>query len=432
MGIYVFSALCLFLILFFWRTKSCKTIYLRKLVLPAVCVIFILCLIISSKTAVSSAAKGLNLWLNIVFPSLFPFFVASYLLNGTGFIRAVGILLEPIMRPLFNVPGCGSFTFAMGITSGYPVGAKITSEMRKDKLLTKTEAERLLAFTNNSGPLFIVGAVAVGMFKMPQLGIFLLVCHIAACITVGILFRFYGRDKGSYDFKKYNGQLLSRFKKELLSSSKGPQTNFGILLGNAIKDSVMMMLAIGGFIILFSVIINLLLDIGIIRRVSAVISAILTPFGVSYDIVASIISGLFEITTGTNMASKVTGVTIEQQLAATSFIIGWAGLSVHSQVLSIVSETDISVKPYFLGKFLQGVFSGVYTFIGLKAVGYLFPGSRPVFARMHVPWLPQWQDFFIISCKYLLAALVLLLLLALVSYAASVVLRAGRRISIKS
>jgi len=91
------------------------------------------------------------LWFNVVFPSLFPFFVASEILYRTGFIKAIGILLEPIMRP-FNVPGCGSFAFAMGITSGYPVGAKITASMREEKLLSKTESERLLSFTNNSGP----------------------------------------------------------------------------------------------------------------------------------------------------------------------------------------------------------------------------------------------------------------------------------------
>jgi len=65
-------------------------------------------LIIFSDTAVKSAGSGLNLWFNVVFPSLFPFFVASEILYRTGFIKAIGILLEPIMRPLFNVPGCGS------------------------------------------------------------------------------------------------------------------------------------------------------------------------------------------------------------------------------------------------------------------------------------------------------------------------------------
>ncbi|OPZ85224.1 MAG: Sporulation integral membrane protein YlbJ [Firmicutes bacterium ADurb.Bin419] len=111
-------------IFIFWvifsNLKSSRVIHLRPLLLPLGCITFILMLVIFSHTAVESAAKGINLWLNVVFPSLFPFFVASEILNRTGFIKSVGILLEPIMRPLFNVPGCGSFALAMGLTSGYP------------------------------------------------------------------------------------------------------------------------------------------------------------------------------------------------------------------------------------------------------------------------------------------------------------------------
>lgn len=109
----VFLLLCL-------KTKHSRIYHVKKLTLPLVIIAFILFLIIFSDTAVTSAKKGLTLWLNVVFPSLFPFFVASELLGMTGFTKAFGVLLEPIMRPLFNVPGCGSFAFAMGVTSGYP------------------------------------------------------------------------------------------------------------------------------------------------------------------------------------------------------------------------------------------------------------------------------------------------------------------------
>jgi len=332
------------------------------------------------------------------------------------------------MRPLFNVPGCGSFAFAMGITSGYPVGAKITAEMRKDRLLTRTEAERLLAFSNNSGPLFIVGAVAAGMFKMPQAGVFLLACHIAACITVGFLLRFYGRGKDSCEIdKSYNRQVLSSFRKELFSSRRRPQAGFASAFGNAIRDSVAMMLTIGGFIILFSVVINLLLELGVIYSFSAVISLFLLPLDISFDIVAAVMSGIFEITTGINMASKATGVPLSQQLAATSFIAGWAGLSVHSQVLSIVSETDISLKPYFLGKLLQGLFAGIYTLIGLKAAGHFFLGSRP--ASVHIGYCqpPQWHEYLLSSSKYLLASLALLMLMSAISCITGFIIKAVRR-----
>lgn len=68
------------------------------------------------------------------------------------------------MRPIFNVPGIGAYAFIMGIISGYPVGAKIVTEFKNNNECSTAEAERLLSFTNNSGPLFIIGTVGVAMF----------------------------------------------------------------------------------------------------------------------------------------------------------------------------------------------------------------------------------------------------------------------------
>ncbi len=55
--------------------------------------------------------------------------------------------------------GIGAYAFIMGIISGYPVGASIVTEFRNSGECSKAEAERLLSFTNNSGPLFIIGTV---------------------------------------------------------------------------------------------------------------------------------------------------------------------------------------------------------------------------------------------------------------------------------
>ena len=109
------------------------------------------------------------MWLEIVFPSLLPFFIVSEMLIGFGVVKFIGILLEPLMRPLFRVPGVGGFVWAMGMASGYPAGAKITARLRQEDQLTKIEAERLVSFTNSSNPLFIFGAVSVGFFNNAKL-----------------------------------------------------------------------------------------------------------------------------------------------------------------------------------------------------------------------------------------------------------------------
>lgn len=141
------------------RSFKIFVIKLKSLVLPFIICIFILFLLLYSKSNLSAAKSGLNLWANSVLPSLLPFFIATELLGYTNVVALCGKFLNKFMRPIFNVPGEGAFALLMGIISGYPVGAKIVANLKEQKLCTSIEAERLIAFTNNSGPLFIVGTV---------------------------------------------------------------------------------------------------------------------------------------------------------------------------------------------------------------------------------------------------------------------------------
>ena len=413
--IFIISILLLILLLFF---KPIRIKFTRPLALPLFCITFILALVFYPKISVSSALKGINICLNIVFPSLFPFLAASELLNRTSFIKAAGILLEPIMRPLFNVPGCGSFAVAMGITSGYPVGAKITVDLRNSGQISKHEGERLLAFTNNSGPLFIVGAVATGMYAMPRLGFFLLLCHILSGITIGLLFKYYayGINKSiKYDDKNTSKKSrnlrnnLDRFKNELFKN-KNSNGSLGTLFGDAIKNSVMILLSIGGFIIFFSVLINLLIETGIINIISIPLTYILSFAGLTKEAVYSLLCGFFEITTGSNMMANTGNISFALKLALSSMIIGWAGLSVHSQVLGIVSQSDLSIKPYLMGKSLHGCIAAVYTFMMYKLTGNLFNFENEVIASSGKVLQLNWLDSFLYSFKTMISVVISIIL----------------------
>lgn len=162
---------------------KCIVIKIKSLILPILICLFILCLLLFSKSNLVAAKSGLLLWANSVLPSLLPFFIATELLGYTDIISMFGKVLNKFMRPIFNVPGEGAFAFLMGIISGYPVGAKIVANLKSQNLCTDVEAERLISFTNNSGPLFIVGTVGVGLFCDFHIGIVLLITHILACLT---------------------------------------------------------------------------------------------------------------------------------------------------------------------------------------------------------------------------------------------------------
>ena len=237
------------------------------------------------------------------------------------------------MKPLFNVSGKGAFPFIMGIISGYPTGAKIVSDFRKNNICTKVECERLLAYTNNSGPLFIIGTVGSSLFLSTEIGILLLITHIFGTLTVGIIFRFY---KNNY---YRNENIVDELDID----------NFSSILTESIFNSFKTTGMIFGFIIMFSIINNILLTSGILKLFpSAIIGSILSTC---------------EITNGINYISMIKSSNLTIQLILTSFFLGVGGISVLMQVYSIISKTDLSIKPYILGKLLHGLTSAIYTLI---------------------------------------------------------------------
>lgn len=176
--------------------------------------------------------------------------MATELLMHTNVVTFLGRFLNRYMKPIFNVSGEGSFAFIMGMISGYPVGAKIASNFRQNNICSKEECERLLAFTNNSGPLFIIGTVGILMFKNTTIGILLFITHILACLTVGFLFRYWKRNKKSSS-SFFGASAFKQDKKTVTFS------NLGEILAQSITSSISTILLIGGFMVIFSSIISI-------------------------------------------------------------------------------------------------------------------------------------------------------------------------------
>ncbi len=87
-----------------------------------------------SKHGYHATVGALKLFFEVVFPSLLPFFIVSDVLLSTGMVHYLGVWFEPLMRPIFNVPGVGSFVFSMGLAAGYPTDAVLTAKFRKQDL----------------------------------------------------------------------------------------------------------------------------------------------------------------------------------------------------------------------------------------------------------------------------------------------------------
>ena len=336
-------------------------IKIKKILIPTCICMFTIFLVVFSNSNLSSAKTGLTLWANSVVPSLLPFFIATELLGYTNIISVLGKLLTKFMKPIFNVPGEGAFPFIMGIVSGYPMGAKIVSDFKSRGVCTQEECERLLAFTNNSGPLFIIGTVGIGLFKDTNTGILLFSTHILACLTVGFLFRWWKSSKRCE--KKGDCPLFSH--------STVSISNLGEVLSNSIKSAINTIFLIGGFIVLFSVIISILKSSKILEGLSDAISPFLNTFGISDKFSEGIIIGLIELTNGVCAISSISNKCISTNIIICAFLLGFGGISIALQILSITSKAKISIKPYLIGKLLQGIFAAFYTYIFLNTFWFL-------------------------------------------------------------
>lgn len=344
----------------------------RRNILPFTLVLFTICLVVFSSSNLTATKNGLTLWATCVVPSLFPFFVITNLLSHTKVVSVIGKLLDKFMRPLFNVPGIGGFAFVMGLISGYPVGAKIVADFREKGLVTQDEGERLLAFTNNSGPLFILSSVGIALFGDTKTGLLLLGTHILACITVGIIFaRFSKKNKFENSYDTIKNKFERKNDSQSCNSENITFKNLGEVLTSNINSSISAILMIGGFVVIFSVIISILNQTNILDNLSTLLYPILNFLNIDLEFAKPLLSGILELTNGVNLVANIPTKLISQNIILSAFLLGFGGFSVLLQVYSIVSKTDLSMKKYLVGKFLQGIIAGIYTFLALKFLPFL-------------------------------------------------------------
>lgn len=296
-------------------------------------------LVLNPEESIFYAKEGLYLCSDIIIPSLFPFFICSGLLVYSGFCEVLAKVFNPIMKPLFNINPTGASAFILGIVSGYPIGASTACELYNSLYISKSEAERLLAFCNNSGPLFILGAVGVSMYHSVRVGVILYICHILGAITVGILFRNYKKDTFSAPRAKIETK----------------EQNFSQIFSDVLKNSIQNILIVCGTVIFSSVVTNVLLDIANLNSVFSTLFLSLAEFVSGLKSVSSLNLDLF------------------YKLLLSAWICAFAGISVHLQVMGVVAKTGLSLKPYIFGKILHGFISLFYTFIALKISPYKQP-----------------------------------------------------------
>lgn len=285
--------------------------------------VLILC---RSEIAIQYITRGLLLCAKTVIPSLFPFMVLSEIIvTGRLLDRPLGRVTRPLGR-LLLLPTAGCTAVILGLVCGFPVGAKCAVLAAREGLLSKEEAERTVAIANAPSSAFLISAVGVTLWENRAFGTALYACVLLSSLLVGI--------------------LLARISKSKHKSQENRDTvcdfppRFGAkIFTDAVASATHSILLVCAYVIFFSALVGTL-------------SGFLDRGCLSGEGVAALFS-IFELSGGVSRIAAL-GNTLHAAIL-TALAVGWSGLSVHCQVLSICDGSNLSLRPYFLSRVLSAI-----------------------------------------------------------------------------
>lgn len=310
----------------------------NKSIIISLILVSILILILSyPKEVIESVSFSISIWKDNLFPTLFPFFILSFFISTYGFSYILEELFKPIVVNILNLPASSGFVLASSLFSGFPSSSKFIKDSLDNKLISIKEAEHLLMFCHFSSPLFVIGTIGNLFLGSKTLGIMIFICHVLSAFLVGFIFREKNkREKESISFK-------NAFRKMREKQKKTPP--FATVLKSAIGSSLDTLFLLLGIVTIFLIITNL-------------ITRIIPITG----IYKTILSGILEMTQGIKNASLLSIPLLTRSLIMISFI-SFGGLSIHTQILSILVGYPISYKKYLLARIMHTIIACILLLI---------------------------------------------------------------------
>lgn len=320
---------------------------MRKIPLIAGVVAMAVFLLLYPERCLESAKKGLDLWFAVVLPSLLPFMAASSILLETGVVRLISYALSPLTRLLFSAPGESAYVVLAAALSGYPVGARITGELYAKGQISEPDAQAIVRFTSVSGPVFISGAVAAGMLGAPEAGAYLISSHYLSAVLTGVLFGILVRNKSAPAKKETFREACALFRRDIARCRP-----LGELLSESVEKALTTLVKIGGFIIVFSVIMEILTISGALSAAAWVYSPLSRLTGLTEQSTKAILLGGIEMTNGCSMASAL-DLSLPLKLPIISSIITFGGMCIHMQTKSVCAPYGLVPKRFVMAKSIQ-------------------------------------------------------------------------------
>ena len=295
-------------------------------------------LLFYAQEALTGVTDGLRICLQRVIPALFPFMVVSRIFVTSGMAKKLGTKLSRPFSKLFGINGNGAAALIVGLLSGFPLGAQCAVQLYENNLCSKRETEYLLAFCSNTGPSFLIGSVGIALWGNEQIGTILFLAQAISALSCGMLFGIFCKKRSA----SMNDWQEIEFREDHTAIRLS-------LLPDAITESVVPMLNVCAFVIVFRIIFLAVSHLLVLWDAGVIISSIFACF--------------LEVSTGVGEAAALQQANPAIAIALTGAAIGWSGLSVHLQIIAITAPHRLSLKPYVFGKIWSIVFTAGITYI---------------------------------------------------------------------
>ena len=316
------------------KNKNIKSCIYEKNILYRSQICFLL---LYPQEALAASKEGMQLWLNVLLPVLLPFLILTGILIHTNM---AGKLLQPvevIWNKVLGVSAAGAYAVIVGALCGYPVGAKITSDLYENHQISESEAKYLLTFTNHASPVFVRTYLCHICLKdqIPArtvFGIFAL-----SDLTIMLLFRF----------------VVYRNKIQFLSADKKKKTpvssSSGAFLDVSIMNGFETVTRLGGYILMFSI-----------------LSACISHFWNMKNLIGYTLSGILELTTGLCRLQNA-NIHMQWKYLLTLFLTAFGGICITFQTRSLVTR-KLSMLPYITAKLLNGITTVLFALFFSKII----------------------------------------------------------------
>ena len=288
----------------------------------------------------NAAQEGLLLWFNKVLPSLLPFMILVNILVPLNGLAASIDKFTPFTKRLWKLPGESLFAFIIGLIAGYPMGARVIKSLYDGHKISHQAAEQTLLFSNNCGPLFIIGTVGTTMLGQTNLGFFLFFIHLLSACIMSLLITHY---------------IPPTPITQPTNDTSHPPSSFFKLLNLSVMQSMDAITCVGGYMILFSVLIALFTHHSLTQH----LLALLSPSPMKKQLLLGVFSSLLELSNGTYALSQLPPS--PYSLALLSAAINFGGICVYFQTLYVLEGASFNTKSLLIAKGIQSILSVALT-----------------------------------------------------------------------